>query len=120
MDDDGTQEGKEPAAKQEKQPSQVKKKSSKKGLSRDDKARAVVSAIEEIKREELMLRGVIAYGSLDLKTAGDMTAPLPLLGHPLGMPRKIYSHLFYCLAALSSINISAVQGSADVCLLLIG
>jgi len=105
VDDDGTQEGKDPATKQEKQSSQVKKKSSKKGLSRDDKARAVVSAIEEIKREELMLRGVIAYGSLDLKTTGDMTAPLPLLGHPLGMPRKIYSHLFYCLIALSSIDI---------------
>jgi hypothetical protein len=82
------QEGKDLAVKQEKQVSQGKKKSSKKGLSRDDKARAVVSAIEEIKREELMLRG-IAYGSLDLKASGDMTAPVPLLGQPLGMPGKI-------------------------------
>lgn len=90
MDDDVVQEVKDPAAKQEKQASQMKKKSSKKGLSRDDKARAVVSAIEEIKREELMLRGVIAYGSLDMKTAvGDMTAPVPLLGQPLGLPGKI-------------------------------
>lgn len=90
MDDDAVQEAKDAAVKQEKQASQVKKKSSKKGLTRDDKARAVVSAIEEIKREELMLRGVIAYGSLDLKTSvGDMTAPVPLLGQPLGMPRKI-------------------------------
>jgi hypothetical protein len=90
MDDEGVQEVKDAALKQEKQVSQVKKKPSKKGLSRDDKARAVVSAIEEIKREELMLRGVIAYGSLDPKIAvGDMTAPVPLLGQPLGMPRKI-------------------------------
>jgi len=89
VDDDGVQESKDMAVKQEKQASQGKKKSSKKGLSRDDKARAVVSAIEEIKREELMLRGVIAYGSLDLKATGDMTAPVPLLGQPLGLPRKM-------------------------------
>jgi hypothetical protein len=90
LDDDVVQEAKDPAVKQEKQAPQVKKKSSKKGLSRDDKARAVVSAIEEIKREELMMRGVIAYGSLDLKAAvGDMTAPVPLLGQPLGLPGEI-------------------------------
>jgi hypothetical protein len=89
VDDDVVQESKDPVVKQEKQASQGKKKSSKKGPSRDDKARAVVSAIEEIKREELMMRGVIAYGSLDLKTAGDMTAPVPLLGQPLGLPGKI-------------------------------
>ncbi|KAJ9595026.1 hypothetical protein L9F63_013692, partial [Diploptera punctata] len=80
-EDEVPTENKEIPVKQEKPSMQVKKKASKKSSSREDKARAVVSAIEEIKREELMLRGaMIGY---DMKSFGEMTAPVPLLMHPL-------------------------------------
>ena len=86
-EDEVAQDSKDAIVKQEKQALQIKKKPSKKGSTREDKARAVVSAIEEIKREELMLRGVMC--GYEFKTLGEMTAPLPLLPHPLQLAGKV-------------------------------
>nr|CAD7199921.1 unnamed protein product [Timema douglasi] len=57
----------------------------KKGALREDKARSTIAAIEEIKREELIMRGVLSYSSLE-KAVGDMTAPIPLPGQPYVPP----------------------------------
>lgn len=68
------------------------KRGKKKVSTREDRARAVVSAIEEIKREELMMRG-LAYGGLGVQpllTAAQMAnaGPLPLLEKPILPPTE--------------------------------
>lgn len=66
------------------------KRKSKKTSSREDKAKAVIYAIEEIKREEMKMRG-LGYGAgllsmTDLPNPG----PLPLLAQPILLPSKFY------------------------------
>ncbi|XP_049770548.1 cleavage and polyadenylation specificity factor subunit 6-like [Schistocerca cancellata] len=65
------------------------KRGKKKVSTREDRAKAVVSAIEEIKREELMMRG-LAFGGLGvqplLSSQMANTGPLPLLEKPILPP----------------------------------
>ncbi|KAK7791988.1 hypothetical protein R5R35_007975 [Gryllus longicercus] len=75
--------------KDERLTSPKKKGMGKKGISRDDKARAVVSAIEEIKREEMLMRGVLGYNSqIGPQILGDQTYPLPLMSASILPPVK--------------------------------